>query len=335
MRHRLAVAVLGLLLAGSGLVRAGAASAQELPSPPAEACDLLGTVGSTASGIQTTVEARTGQALPANLAAVMDGIAARAGCDGQGGGGGPTPAELCGLLATLSSTAAGVQAAVEAQAGQSLPVSLAGTVGQVAAGAGCGGGEPAQPPSAPAPLCAVLGALPSTAGTVQQAVQDQTGQALPVDLASTIGGIVAEAGCTGGGGEAQPAAEACGLLDTVASTAGTLQRTVQDQTGQALPVDLASTLADVAAQAGCPAAAGGGVDEPGEPDDPNGSAGIDDDGASASAGVSEGGASADASVSVAGELPRTGGDAALPAVGGGVLAGGVLIEVLRRRLTAG
>jgi hypothetical protein len=151
---------------------------------------------------------------------------------------------------------------------------------------------------------------------------------LPVDLASVVGSIAAGAGCAGDGGAGAPPEEVCGLLGSAASTAGTLQQTAEAQTGQALPADLEAVVADVAARAGC------GADEPagsGGSDSPDGPGGGSDGGAQASAGASAGGASVDASISVD-ELPRTGGPAAVPAVGGGLLALGGVAELLRRRL---
>jgi hypothetical protein len=173
------------------------------------------------------------------------------------------PSEVCDLLATVASTARTVSDTVEAQAGQQLPVDLAATVEDIAAQAGCG--AEAAPPGGPTPglppeVCALLGTVRSAAATIQDTVEAQTGQRLPVDLAATIAQIAAQAGCAsappappappGGGGPGVPA-EVCGLFGTVASGARTLQATVEAQAGRRLPVNLADTLGEVAAQAGC------------------------------------------------------------------------------------
>src|SRR5581483_5010305 len=100
--------------------------------------------------------------------------------------------------------AATIQQTAQAQSGQQLPVDLAGTVGQIAAQAGCGGGggTPAPGGGTTAPQCDLLATVASTAATIQQTAQAQSGQQLPVDLAGTVGQIAAQAGCGGGGGQA-------------------------------------------------------------------------------------------------------------------------------------
>jgi hypothetical protein len=173
------------------------------------------------------------------------------------------PAEACALLGTVAATAGTVSDTVEAQAGQQLPVDLAATVGEIAAQAGCGGGDappaPGGTPGLPPEACALLGTVRSAAASIQETVEAQAGQSLPVDLAGTIAQIAAQAGCAsappppappGGGGPGVPA-EVCDLLGTVASGARTLQATIEAQAGQRLPVNLADTLAEVATQAGC------------------------------------------------------------------------------------
>lgn len=358
--HRRTAIVSGLaaVLALSGTAGAGIVAAQTPPALPAEACTVLATVGSTAAGIQTTVESQTGQALPVDLAGTVATVAEQAGCGADGGGADPggsppaTPAELCALLAGAGSTAAGVQAAVEAQAGQPLPLSLGGTIAELARSAGCAAAEPTPIPGGGNPLCDALGGLAAQARAIQETVEGQTGQALPADLAGVIRTVVAEAGCAGGGGGwdgggdgDSPPAEVCGVLATVGLAAGSLQSAVESQAGQALPVDLDATIADVAAQAGCESPVGAdpgspGGAEPGEPGDSGGDAEDteepdDSGGATVSGGADAGPADAEALVSVEPELPRTGATPTLPIAGAALLGLGALVELARRRLAAG
>lgn len=267
-RSRLSVGVAGRLigLAAAGLVAgavlvpgvAGAAPARGAQSvPPAEVCALLGTVAGTAAGVQVTAQAQAGQALPLDLAETIDQFAGQAGCGGSTRGPSPVPpTEVCALLSTVADTAATVQGTVEAQIGQPLPVSLSATVAQLAGQAGCPT-APSPTDGTPAnPACGLLASVADTARTVQAQVQSASGQTLPVDLAATIGEVSGAAGC--GTGAAPPPGlppEACGLLGTVAGTAGTLETTVGSTTGQALPVDLAATIQGIATQAGCAAPA--------------------------------------------------------------------------------
>lgn len=246
------------LVAGAVLVPgvAGATPALGAQSvPPAEVCALLGTVAGTAAGLQATVQAQAGQALPVDLAATIDGLAGQAGCGASTGGSSPVPpAEVCALLSTVADTAATVQGTVETQSGQPLPVSLSATVAQLAGQVGCPT-APSPTDSTPAnPACGLLASVADAAGTVQAQVQSASGQTLPVDLAATIGEVSSAAGCGTGAAPAPGLPpEACGVLGTVAATAGTLEATVESTTGQALPIDLAATIQGIATQAGCAA----------------------------------------------------------------------------------
>lgn len=303
---------------------AGAAPARSTQTaPPAEVCVLLGTVADTAAGVQATAQTQTGQALPVDLADTINQLAGQAGCGGSTGGSSQAPpAEACALLSTVADTAATLQGTVEAQSGQPLPVSLSATVAQLAGQAGCPT-APSPPGGTPAnPACGLLTSVADTARTVQAQVQSATGQTLPVDLAATIGQVRSGAGCGAGSAPASGLpAEACGLLGTLADTAGTVQVTVESTTGQTLPVDLADTIQGIAAQAGCtapppPDAGTGSGSNP-----PNGS-----DDQPAGSGTGSGGSTPGTAGSLPGDGSSAGSDAGTSVLGaqtvreGGTLA---------------
>src|SRR5581483_6309881 len=88
-------------------------------------------------------------------------------------------------------------------------------IGQVAAQAGCGTAIPAPSGGTPSQVCGLLDTVQSTAATIQQTAQTQSGQQLPVDLSATIGQVAAQAGC----GTASPAAGGSGTTTSTTSPA--------------------------------------------------------------------------------------------------------------------
>lgn len=362
MRRRtlilIAACMIGLLAGSVAPALAGpGADAAPAAAPPAEVCDLLGTVASTAGTVSDTVEAQAGQQLPVDLAATVEDIAAEAGCGADAappapGGGAPgLPPEACALLGTVRSAAATIQDTVEAQAGQSLPVDLAGTIAQIAAQAGCASAPPAPAPpggggpGVPAEVCGLLGTVSSGARTLQATVEAQAGQRLPVNLADTLAEVASQAGCSGNdappppaaptppGGGTTPAlpAEVCGVLATLGSTAATVQSTVESQSGQSLPVSLSATLAEVATQAGCAASVVPAPD-PGSGDDAKKSPPPSSGSETPRSGSTE---VKGTSTTREATLPSTGGVVLFQIVGGASLGLAGLLEALRRRAVAG
>ena len=143
-------------------------------------------------------------------------------------------------------------------------------------------------------------------------------QTIPRLTAAAVGGVALLLWAGPAAAQVPPAPpEACGALDTVGGTVGTVQDTVEGTAGQDLPADVADTVGTVGSTAGCPQAAG-------DPGDETGSGGPSTTSTTAYQPGSAGPGASSA-------LPRTGGPAIIAGAGSLALLGAGIARLLLRR----
>lgn len=142
-------------------------------------------------------------------------------------------------------------------------------------------------------------------------------QTIPRLTAAAVGGVALFLWAGPAAAQVPPAPpEACGALDTVGGTVGTVQDTVEGTAGQDLPADVADTVGTVGSTAGCPQAAA-----PGDGSGPGGTS------TTSTTAYQPGTAVLGASST----LPRTGGPAAIGGAGSLAVVAAALARFLLRR----